>query len=48
MMVMAIPITPASRPMMKVSALKTAPTFPLLAPIARRIPISLRLSNTLI
>ena len=42
------PITPEHRPMMKVSALNTSETLCLDAPMARRIPISLRRSSTLI
>ena len=43
----AIANTPAMRPSMKVSALKTFATLPLEAPIARRIPISFLRSSTL-
>ena len=43
-----IPITPAAKPTISVSALKTRDTSRRLAPIARRIPISLVLSSTLI
>ena len=42
------PITPEHRPMMKVSALNTSEMFRLDAPMARRMPISLRRSSTLI
>ena len=42
------PITPEHIPIMKVSALNTSETLCLDAPMARRIPISLRRSNTLI
>ena len=43
-----MPIRPAQRPMIKVSALNTWEMFPLEAPMARRIPISFCLSRTLI
>ena len=39
---------PEHRPMMKVSALNTSEMFRLEAPMARRMPISLRRSSTLI
>ena len=42
-----IPISPAHRPMITVSALNTCDTFLLDAPIARRIPISFFRSSTL-
>lgn len=42
------PITPEHRPMIKVSALNTCETLCLEAPMARRMPISLRRSSTLI
>ena len=42
------PMTPEHRPMMKVSALNTSETLRLEAPMARRMPISLRRSSTLI
>jgi glycosyltransferase involved in cell wall biosynthesis len=42
------PITPEHIPIMKVSALNTSETLCLDAPMARRIPISLRRSSTLI
>ena len=41
-----IPITPAAKPMMSVSALNTRDTSRLDAPRARRTPISLILSRT--
>ena len=43
-----MPIAPAKKPMMIVSALKTAEILPLDAPIERKIPISLLRSRTLI
>ena len=42
------PIAPAVKPIMKVSALKTRETSRFEAPIARRMPISLVRSSTLI
>ena len=44
---MPIPISPAIRPVMNVSALKISPTLRLEAPMARRIPISFLRSSTL-
>ena len=41
-----IPMTPAVKPIINVSALKTRETSFLLAPIALKIPISFVLSNT--
>ena len=46
--VIPIPIRPAHRPIIQVSALNTADTFFLEAPIALKIPISFRRSKTLI
>jgi len=43
-----MPMRPEHRPMMKVSALNTSEMFRLEAPMARRMPISLRRSSTLI
>ncbi len=43
-----MPMIPASAPMINVSALKTCPTLRFDAPMARRMPISLRRSSTLI
>ena len=43
-----MPITPAAKPTISVSALKTRETSLRLAPMARRIPISLVRSSTLI
>ena len=43
-----MPMRPEHRPMMKVSALNTSEMFRLDAPMARRMPISLRRSSTLI
>ena len=42
------PMQPEHRPMIKVSALNTSEMFRLDAPMARRMPISLRRSSTLI
>ena len=41
-----MPMSPAQQPMMKVSALNTWEMFPLEAPRARRMPISLVRSST--
>ena len=46
--VMNMPISPAARPMMNVSALNTRDTSFFDAPIARRMPISFVRSSTLI
>ena len=43
-----MPMTPAAKPTMSVSALKTRETSRRLAPMDRRIPISLVRSSTLI